>query len=443
MSRPAISVIMPTYRQAAFLPRAAGSLLAQTTRDWELVIVDDGSPDDTREAAGRLLHDPRVRYLRLARNRGLGAALNSGLALAAAPVIAYLPSDDLYDPGHLAALLGVLADPAVLMAVSGARGRRDGHHLQLVQVAHRAVPDRWTERAELESDDLDRLYWARLRARGGLRVTGRVTCTWTDHPGQRHKAIREAYDGGLNVFRSRYEVAAPLRFHSTDSGEVDEVALYDRFRRRSMPPAADGLTILLVGELAYNPERVLALAERGHRLYGLWTRDGLGCNTVGPCRSGTSPTCRGTTGGGRPAGSGRMWSTRCSTGGRCPSATRSCARCPGSRSCGTSRRRPSTASAAGSGRCSPSWPPGRPPSSTARRRSGSGSSRHSPAPSIPGARTSWTATCPRPTGSRACPPGRAATARCTRSCSAARSGSTPSPSPRSPGAGSTSICTAW
>ncbi|MFL6052906.1 MAG: glycosyltransferase [Actinoallomurus sp.] len=287
---PAVSVIMPTYRQAAFLPRALGGLLAQTFPDWELVIVDDGSPDGTGHVAGRFLGDPRVRYHRLPANEGLGAALNAGLSRATAPVVAYLPSDDLYEPGHLAALLAVLADPAVVLAYSGVRhhgaraslGAPDGYPLQLVQVAHRRTGEPWPERAELESDDLDRLYWARLRTRGPARPTGRVTCLWTDHPGQRHKAILERHDGGLNVFRSRYRAAVPLRFHSTDSGETDEVALYDRFRSRRLSPAPDGLRILLVGELAYNPERVLALAERGHRLYGLWTEDGLGCNTVGP-----------------------------------------------------------------------------------------------------------------------------------------------------------------
>lgn len=137
------------------------------------------------------------------------------------------------------------------------------------------------ERAELESDDLERLHLAALRRRGG-RGTGRVTCTWTDHPGQRHKAMRERYDGGINVFRSRYRVGQPLRLHSRDSGLVDEVALYRRFRQRRLPADLDGLRVLLVGELSFNTERVLALAERGMRLHGLWTSDGLGDSTVGP-----------------------------------------------------------------------------------------------------------------------------------------------------------------
>jgi hypothetical protein len=157
-----------------------------------------------------------------------------------------------------------------------------GDGLQLVQVMHRRTPDRWVERPQLESDDLELLFFAALRRRGAAGRTGAVTAAWTDHPQQRHKAMRQRFDGGVNVFRSRYRVPQPLRLQSRDAGLVDEVGLYARFRERSYPAAPGGLHVLLVGELSYHPERVLALAERGVRLSGLWTADGLGYNTVGP-----------------------------------------------------------------------------------------------------------------------------------------------------------------
>ncbi len=52
-----VSVVMPTYDQDAFLPGAVASLLAQTEADWELIVVDDGSPGDTRRALGEALGD--------------------------------------------------------------------------------------------------------------------------------------------------------------------------------------------------------------------------------------------------------------------------------------------------------------------------------------------------------------------------------------------------
>jgi hypothetical protein len=134
----------------------------------------------------------------------------------------------------------------------------------------------------LVTDDLGRMFWDKLRAGGDFAGTGEVTCEWVDHPHQRHKLLREPI-GGINPYRQRYGVAQPLRFHTSVGNRIDEVAQYRRFRERpDTPRATDGLTILLVGELAYNADRVLALEERGHRLYGLWMRDPYWYNTVGP-----------------------------------------------------------------------------------------------------------------------------------------------------------------
>ena len=297
---PAVSVLMPTYRQAHFLPRAVRSLQAQRLEDWELIVVDDGSPDETAATVKGFAADPRIRYERLEHNTGLGAACNRGLGLAQAPLIAYLPSDDIYDPDHLASLVGCLEDaPGAVLAYSGVRhehrvpgrgvlhvgtstGVMEGWWLQLAQVVHRRGEDRWTERDELVTDDLERMCWSKLRAHGPFVGSGVVTCEWVDHPAQRHKVLREPY-GGVNPYRSYYRVATPLRFHSTQGNMTDEVELYRRFRERpDTPRAAEGLRILIVGELAFNPERVLALEERGHELHGLWIDDGHWFNAIGP-----------------------------------------------------------------------------------------------------------------------------------------------------------------
>jgi hypothetical protein len=284
---PAVSVIMPTFEQAAFLPRALESLLAQTVGDWEAVIVDDGSRDGTAAMLAGWPLDPRIRIERWPENRGLGAAANRGLALARAPLIAWLPSDDLWFAEHLATMLDALArDPAATIAVAGVRhhynrlaeARVPGEPLQPVQVVHRRTTARWTERAELTSDDLDALYWSKL---GGRAIeTGRVTCEWTDHPHQRHKTIRAP--NGINSYRQRHRVAEPLVFRNTTGLDIDERARFGRHRATPLATSPKGLRILLVGELAYNPERVLALAERGHRLFGLWMREPTWFNAVGP-----------------------------------------------------------------------------------------------------------------------------------------------------------------
>lgn len=285
------SVLMPTYGQASFVERAIDSLCRQSWPGWELIVIDDGSPDDTAAVVEPYLTDTRIRYVLLERNTGPGAALNRGLEIAQGDLIAYLPSDDVYYADHLVTLAHLLRtnDEAVL-AYSGlyyhynrqAEGRIPGLWLQLVQVMHRRTDDRWTERGELVSDDLDRLFWHKLESKGTFVPSGRITCEWVHHPDQLHKVIQEP-EGGINTYRAKFRVQEPMRFHSTRGNFIDEVELYRPFRERpDTPKAPDGLTILLCGELAYSPERVLALEERGHKLYGLWMPEPYWYNSVGP-----------------------------------------------------------------------------------------------------------------------------------------------------------------
>src|SRR5689334_17060684 len=95
VTHPDIAVLMPTFEHAPFIVRALDSLLAQSHAQWELAIVDDGSTDRTREVVAPYLADTRVRYHRNGDNRGLGAALNAALDHTSAPIVAYLPADDL------------------------------------------------------------------------------------------------------------------------------------------------------------------------------------------------------------------------------------------------------------------------------------------------------------------------------------------------------------
>lgn len=290
-----VSVIVPTHQRGPFIARALDSLLAQSFRDWELRVVDDGSDDGTAQVLATVAaRDARVHVRRHERNRGLGAALNAGLRDATGDLIAYLPDDDVWYADHLQTLVAVLDDrPDAVLAWAGLRHHynrdavepleRDG--LQLVQLAHRRLPGfRWLERDELVTDSLDWMGLGALRAHGRFVGTGVVTCEWVDHPGQRHKLLREP-EGGIAPYRSRYHVASPLRFHSTAGDLIDERERYARYRdplRRRPEPRPGGLRILLVGELAYNADRILALEEAGHRLFGLWMPDPYWYNTVGP-----------------------------------------------------------------------------------------------------------------------------------------------------------------
>lgn len=104
---PRVSVIITTYNRADLLPRAVNSVLAQTFTDYEIIIVDDCSQDDTREVT-RGFSDPRIRLIRHETNQGAAAARNTGIANARGEYIAFLDDDDECTPNRLADQASVL-----------------------------------------------------------------------------------------------------------------------------------------------------------------------------------------------------------------------------------------------------------------------------------------------------------------------------------------------
>src|SRR5215831_11258345 len=97
---PAVSVIIATFDYGRFLGGAVESVLGGTFADWELIVVDDGSTDETQEVMAPFLADRRVHYYRTC-NRGTSAARNLGVRFARAPLLAFLDSDDEWLPRKL------------------------------------------------------------------------------------------------------------------------------------------------------------------------------------------------------------------------------------------------------------------------------------------------------------------------------------------------------
>ncbi len=118
---PVVTVLMAMYNAAAHLRAAVASVLAQTFSDFELVIVDDGSTDDSATIV-ESFGDPRIRLIRNAANRGQTACLNQGLALARGAWIARQDADDLSDPERLARQMAYLqAHPKTVLLGAGGR----------------------------------------------------------------------------------------------------------------------------------------------------------------------------------------------------------------------------------------------------------------------------------------------------------------------------------
>jgi glycosyltransferase involved in cell wall biosynthesis len=102
--RSTVAVVIPAFRAASFLPAAVESVLQQTRDDWELLVVDDGSDDDSAAACRPYTEDRRIRYV-WQENAGVSVARNRGAALSGAPYLAWLDADDVWHPDKLAACL--------------------------------------------------------------------------------------------------------------------------------------------------------------------------------------------------------------------------------------------------------------------------------------------------------------------------------------------------
>src|SRR5678815_3216150 len=128
-----VSVILPTYNRAHVLGRAIASVLAQTHQSLELIVVDDGSTDDTAAVLDAITHD-RLRVIRLDANRGASCARNRGIAVAQGALVAFIDSDDVWTPDKLARQTAALTSRSdrVGLCVCSMEVDRDGarHRVQ-------------------------------------------------------------------------------------------------------------------------------------------------------------------------------------------------------------------------------------------------------------------------------------------------------------------------
>lgn len=118
--KPEISVLLCTYNREKYLSNCINSVIAQTFKDWELVIVDDGSQDNTFELVNPCLQKFRnIRYLKH-QNRKLGYAKNAGIQASFGKYITFIDSDDAYKPNHLESRLEYMkANPEVDLIEGG------------------------------------------------------------------------------------------------------------------------------------------------------------------------------------------------------------------------------------------------------------------------------------------------------------------------------------
>lgn len=101
MSKKLVSIIMPTYNCAKFIGETIESVQKQTYKDWELIIVDDCSKDNTKDVVNKYLDDKRIKYHLLKENSGAAVARTKAMELAKGNYMAFLDSDDLWTKDKL------------------------------------------------------------------------------------------------------------------------------------------------------------------------------------------------------------------------------------------------------------------------------------------------------------------------------------------------------
>jgi glycosyltransferase involved in cell wall biosynthesis len=140
MSQPQVSVIIPTYNCAHYLPEAINSVLAQTYSNFEIIVVDDGSTDHTDQVLQVYSH--QIQIIQQANQEGVALARNHGIQQARGEWIAFLDADDVFLPDKLAVQVELaLAEPQLGMIHSGwQRVNSQGDLLMLVEPWHQ-VPE--------------------------------------------------------------------------------------------------------------------------------------------------------------------------------------------------------------------------------------------------------------------------------------------------------------
>jgi glycosyltransferase involved in cell wall biosynthesis len=207
---PAVSIILPTFNRARFLTQALESIKAQTFTNWELIVVDDGSTDNTRELVAELTRSwPQPVWYHRQENQGAYGARNTGLDLAAGKYVAFFDSDDVWLPHHLADCATALdANPDVGWVYGACR---------IVDYAtHRTVAPSTFYQNERPRPFLQ----LKTRAAGSLKII--------EDPDAMRGMVSHGLYCGLQNSLIRSQVFKPARFNTTYKNEAEDLLIVIR-----------------------------------------------------------------------------------------------------------------------------------------------------------------------------------------------------------------------
>ena len=150
-TRNLVSIIIPNYNHGQYLAAAIQSVLNQEYRHFEIIIVDDGSTDNSRDVVVQF--GDKVNYI-WQKNQGLSAARNTGINAAAGEYVGLLDADDMYEPDFMSTLVSLMANRPGIDGVYCGYQFVDHENFPLAQVEARAIPDGQLYQALLDSNFL-------------------------------------------------------------------------------------------------------------------------------------------------------------------------------------------------------------------------------------------------------------------------------------------------
>ena len=137
---PLISIIIPVYKVEQFLPKCVDSVLAQTYKNLEIILVDDGSPDNCGKICDEYAKkDARVRVIHQ-QNKGVSGSRNAGLEIAKGEYIGFVDSDDYIDPDMYEYLYGLITKDNADMAMCNAHEDEGFHSAKLLDSPYKLIP---------------------------------------------------------------------------------------------------------------------------------------------------------------------------------------------------------------------------------------------------------------------------------------------------------------
>ncbi len=300
-ARPRVSVVMPAYNAGEVIQASIDSVLAQTLRDFELLVVDDASTDHTAQVVSRV-QDPRVVLIRLPHNLGAIGARNAGIEAARGAYIALLDADDLAQPERLQVQMDLLESSGADLCASNyvrwnpVTGKVRPGHQRVRDIDLRALLTVYCPignstvmgRAEVfKRNPYDPAYkhaedyelWTRMAAQGCRFIASpRLLVTYRLHEGQSsvqnegrvHEvsdAVRAAYLQRLGIDAQLAPRKLPWR-QRLRVGPVFLVAVRDRLGRASV-----GANYEIYSRFQYRGNGLLTPFVRLERLLAsLWAR---------------------------------------------------------------------------------------------------------------------------------------------------------------------------